>query len=99
MGEALRLFTSAAGKGSKGAAARLGAMGQLMGLSAAETAKWSERAAELGSSKLQYALAIKYHEGDGVPAAPGKARAWLKRAAEGGVVVAQSELGMRLHEE
>ncbi len=51
-------------------------------------------AAEAGNPRAQFALAIMYDTGDGVPHDFPTALQWFRRAAEGGYDVAQAKLGL-----
>ncbi len=51
-------------------------------------------AAEAGDPRAQFALAIMYDTGDGVPHDFPLALTWFRRAAEGGYDVAQAKLGL-----
>ena len=51
-------------------------------------------AAEAGSPRAQFALAIMYDTADGVPYDFPLALSWFRRAAEGGYDVAQAKLGL-----
>jgi TPR repeat protein len=51
-------------------------------------------AAEAGDPRAQFALAIMYDTGDGVPHNWPLAVKWFTRAAEGGYAVAQAKLGL-----
>lgn len=51
-------------------------------------------AAEAGDLRAQFALAIMYDTGDGVPHNWPLAVTWFTRAAEGGYAVAQAKLGL-----
>jgi putative methionine-R-sulfoxide reductase with GAF domain len=49
--------------------------------------------AEQGDKDAQWALGVRYHNGDGVPQSDAQAAQWFLRAAEQGHVVAQATLG------
>jgi len=49
--------------------------------------------AEQGDKDAQWALGVRYHNGDGVPQNDAQAAQWFLRAAEQGHVVAQATLG------
>ncbi len=51
-------------------------------------------AAAAGDPRAQFALAIMYDTGDGVPHDFPKALMWFRRAAEGGYDVAEAKLGL-----
>ena len=51
-------------------------------------------AAEAGDARAQFALAVMYDTGDGVPYDFPLALSWFRRAAEGGYAVAQAKLGL-----
>ena len=51
-------------------------------------------AAEAGDPRAQFALALIYDTGDGVPHDFPRALSWFRRAAEGGYAVAEAKLGL-----
>jgi TPR repeat protein len=67
-----------------------------IGASAAVAAPFpgQREAAEAGDPRAQFALAIMYDTGDGVPHNFPLAVDWFTRAAEGGYAVAQAKLGL-----
>jgi predicted aspartyl protease len=63
---------------------------------AAGLAPWILAEAEQGNPDVQYALALMYRDGRGVPRDPAQARAWLDKAAAGGEPHAGLQVGRRL---
>ncbi len=51
-------------------------------------------AAEAGNPRAQFAIAIMYDSGDGVPYDFPLALSWFRRAADGGYATAQAKLGL-----
>ncbi len=52
-----------------------------------------QNSAERGDPDAQWQMAIRYHDGEGVPQDDTEAMKWFERAAEQGHVDAQSPLG------
>lgn len=59
-------------------------------------ARWYQRAAEGGSARAMYNLALCYRKGEGLIGDSHEARKWMKRAALAGHRKAQFEHGLTL---
>jgi TPR repeat protein len=46
-----------------------------------KAAQWVTNAAQYGNAAAEYNLALRYRDGDGVPANPGEADHWFRKAA------------------